>query len=80
MITVYTKPNCSFCWKAKELLADNQIPFVIIDISQDVDAKAFLKAEGHKMVPQIYHDRVLIEGGYEGLAALSEDELKAFRV
>ena len=45
------------------------IDFQEVKIDEDVDAKEFVLSEGHRTVPQIYKDgRVLVEGGYQGLA------------
>ena len=69
MFTVYTKPNCKYCVKAKDLLNMKGEPFLEIDISENVDAKQRLKSRGFKTVPQIYLDTEEQEliGGYEDL-------------
>jgi glutaredoxin len=78
MLTVYTQPNCNFCSLAVQILANNDIPFEIIDIKAHPEAGAFLKSEGHKTVPQIYCGDVLfVEGGYEGLRKITPEELSA---
>jgi glutaredoxin 3 len=69
MVTVYSKNNCPFCVQAKNLLKLKGIDFQEVKIDEDVDAKEFVLSEGHRTVPQIYKDgRVLVEGGYQGLA------------
>lgn len=61
---------------AMSYLTKNNIAFKKIDLTEDADAMAFVKSEGHKTVPQIYYeDRILVEGGYDGLRALSPEEL-----
>jgi glutaredoxin len=51
------------------LLKLKGIDFQEVKIDEDVDAKEFVLSEGHRTVPQIYKDgRVLVEGGYQGLA------------
>jgi arsenate reductase-like glutaredoxin family protein len=45
MLTVYTQPNCNFCSLAVQILANNDIPFEIIDIKAHPEAGAFLKSE-----------------------------------
>lgn len=64
MITIYGKPGCGYCDKAKKICLDNDIKFVYIDISED-KAKAELlnKLPGAKTVPQIFIGDVHI-GGY----------------
>jgi glutaredoxin 3 len=69
MVTVYSKNNCPFCVQAKNLLKLKGIDFQEVKIDEDADAKEFVLSEGHRTVPQIYKDgRVLVEGGYQGLA------------
>ncbi|NRA77152.1 MAG: glutaredoxin [Pseudoalteromonas sp.] len=66
MITIYGKPKCKYCTKAKELLNRLQTPFKYIDISLDPEAKKFIIATGATTVPQIYNEEVLI-GGFDDL-------------
>lgn len=69
MVTVYSKNNCPFCVQAKNLLKLKGVEFQEVKIDEDADAKEFVLSEGHRTVPQIYKDgRVLVEGGYQGLA------------
>jgi glutaredoxin 3 len=76
MLTVYSKNNCPFCIKAKNLLESKGIAFTEIKVDEDASAREFLVTAGHKTVPQIYKDgEVFIEGGYNGLAKLSQQEL-----
>ena len=78
MITLYSKDHCPYCVKAKAYLISKKIEFTEVNIEHDVDAKAFLKKNGHKTVPQIYKgEELLVEGGCNGLLALSLDELMA---
>ena len=77
MITVYSKNNCPFCVQAKNLLTLKGIEYQEINIEQDPAARAFVLEQGHRTVPQIYKDgKLLVEGGFQGLAKLTEDELK----
>ena len=69
MVTVYSKNNCPFCVQAKNLLKLKGVEFQEVKIDEDTNAKEFVLSEGHRTVPQIYKDgRVLVEGGYQGLA------------
>lgn len=78
MLTVYSKNHCAFCDQAKALLKNKNIPFEEIKIDEDADARTFVLSEGHRTVPQIYKDGVLfVEGGFNGLRKLNEDQLKA---
>jgi len=77
MLTVYSKNNCSFCVQAKNLLKSKNIAFEEIRIDEDVAAKEFIVDQGHRTVPQIYHNgKLFVEGGFQGLVKLTEDQLK----
>ena len=76
MLTVYSKLNCPFCEKAKSYLKTKGIDFQVVRIDEVTEAREFLMSEGHRSVPQIYNgDELFVEGGYQGLVRLSEDEL-----
>ena len=52
------------------------IEFQVVRIDEVTEAREFLMSEGHRSVPQIYNgDELFVEGGYQGLVGLSEDEL-----
>jgi glutaredoxin len=68
MITVYSKNNCPFCDRAKALLESKDIPFKVIKMEDEPDAREFLMDQGLRSVPQIFKDGVLLPGGYQGLA------------
>lgn len=77
MLTVYSKTNCPFCDKTKHLLTTKNIAFETVNIEEDPTSREWLIAQGHRAVPQIYKDNELfVEGGYQGLVKLTEDELK----
>lgn len=69
-IVVYSKPNCPWCVKAKELLRRLHLPYdeKILDVDYDRDYLRALIGE-HKplTVPQIFVNSRLI-GGYEDFA------------
>ena len=76
MLTVYSKNHCSFCDKAKHLLKNKNIAYKEVKIDEDQDAREWLIAQGHRTAPQIYKgDELFVEGGYQGLAKLSDEEL-----
>ena len=52
---LYTQPLCNWCVLLEEKLQEAEIEYEKIDISNDVTAKNFLKAEGHTTVPQLYY-------------------------
>jgi glutaredoxin 3 len=69
-VEVYTTPGCSFCVRAKRLLAARGIPFAEIDLAGDDAARAeVVQRSGRRTVPQIFIDGESI-GGFEELAAL----------
>ena len=77
MLTVYSKNNCPFCVQAKNLLALKNIPFEEIKVDEVPEARQFVMEAGHRTVPQIYlNGKLFVEGGYQGLSKLTEDQLK----
>ena len=77
MLTVYSKNHCPFCDQAKALLKRKNIAFEEIRIDENPDARQFIVEAGHRTVPQIYNGKSLfVEGGYNGLAKLSDQELQ----
>lgn len=77
MLTVYSKSNCPFCDKAKHLLNTKKIMFETVNIEDDPAAREWLMGQGHRSVPQIYKDgQLFVEGGFQGLAKLSDEELQ----
>lgn len=77
MLTVYSKANCPFCDQAKNLLKLKNIEFEEIRVDLQPEAREFIVSEGHRTVPQIYKDgKVFVEGGFQGLSRLTEDQLK----
>ena len=69
MITVYSKNNCPFCVQAKNLLTLKGVTYTEVKIDETPEAREFVLSEGHRTVPQLYKDgRLLVEGGYQGLA------------
>lgn len=80
MLTVYSKANCPFCDKAKNLLRLKGIEYTEVRVDQDPAAREFIISEGHRTVPQIYQDgRVFVANGYTGLAALTENDFKILK-
>ena len=73
MITVYSKNNCPFCDRATALLESKNIPFKVIKMEDEPDARGFLMDQGLRSVPQIFKDGVLLPGGYQGLAGKDEE-------
>ena len=63
MFKVYTKNNCNWCVRAKELLKKNNIEFTEINIEESFEDKMVLKALRLRTVPQIWNDDLHL-GGY----------------
>lgn len=72
MNVIYTKPNCSFCVKAKQLLQEKSVKYSEIDISDPLIKADFkLKFPHAKTVPQIVIEGINI-GGYTDLVKYFE--------
>ena len=77
MLTVYSKNHCPFCDKAKHLLKTKGINYQEIKIDEDHEAREWLLEQGHRTAPQLYlGENLFVEGGYQGLAKLSDDEIQ----
>lgn len=75
MLTVYSKSNCPFCEQAKAFLDSKGVEYRIIKIDENPEAREFLMQQGFRSVPQIFsEDELFVEGGYQGLVRLTEDE------
>jgi|TARA_R100001509_G_C4769835_1_gene182634 glutaredoxin len=66
MFKIFTKDNCSWCTKAKEILKENNIKYKEHNIDEDYTSKMVLKALRLKTVPQIWNDDLHL-GGYRQL-------------
>ena len=78
MIEIYTKPFCSFCFAAKNLMKQNGISYQETTVGDDETLIDELMAKsGRKTFPQIYADGEFI-GGFDELQLLhSQGQLKA---
>jgi glutaredoxin len=67
MYTIYSKPNCSFCLQAKDLLTMEQLPFEYKQLGThyNLDELMTLSPDA-KSFPQVFKDGVLI-GGFNNL-------------
>jgi glutaredoxin len=67
MYTIYTKDNCPFCDKAKNLLNQKGIQFNTIKLGTDITREQLLeKIPSARTMPQIMMGETLI-GGYKEL-------------
>lgn len=71
-IEIYTKEDCPFCHKAKELLREKGQEFTEFDVEKDPQKlKEMLeRARGRKTVPEIFIDGELV-GGFDELRDLA---------
>jgi glutaredoxin len=73
-LTVYSKPNCPYCTRAKQTLSDKGISYRELMVGEDISRDEFYALFGNPerlTVPQIFKDDKLI-GGYEDLLAYFE--------
>lgn len=79
MITVYSKYLCIWCDRAKAFLKNNGIEFKDVNVMEDKKAMDFVISQGHRTLPQIYHNDKVISGGYTGLTKLKEGKLEELK-
>ena len=74
--TIFTKDNCPWCYKAKDLLKAHRIEYEEMHIPRDLTREEFFAVvesnDTTKAVPKIFHDGNLI-GGYEDLVEWFEN-------
>lgn len=68
-VTLFTRPGCGHCARAKALLEDKGYPFEEIQLGRDVSHGGLFGVSGRRTVPQVY-----IDGKHIGGA----DELEAY--
>jgi glutaredoxin 3 len=68
---VYSTRYCGFCHRAADLLRREGIAFQVVDVTDDLRARARLveRAHGRRTVPVVFVDDEPI-GGYQELAAM----------
>ena len=68
-VEIYTKDNCVWCTRAKNLMDDFNISYLEHDLSDEDERKEFYKEVGENVstVPQVYIDGNRI-GGYKELS------------
>lgn len=65
-VTIYSKPNCSYCEKAKNFFKNKKIGFHEVRVGDHITTSAYTAQTGMTSVPAIYLDDQLI-GGYDDL-------------
>lgn len=53
MITVYSKPNCPQCTATYRKLKSLGLPHDSIDVTEDAEALAFIRALGYQQAPVV---------------------------
>ena len=53
MITVYSKPNCPQCTATYRKLKSLSLPHDSIDVTEDAEALAFIRALGYQQAPVV---------------------------
>jgi len=77
MLILYSKSNCNFCDRAKNLLNSKNIEFTEVKIDEDSTKREWLISQGHRSVPQIYLGETLfVEGGFHALEKLTDEQLR----
>jgi glutaredoxin-like protein len=66
-ITIFSKPDCPFCKKAKALLTSQGLKFEELTVGTDVNTSMFRAITNSDTVPQVFIDGKNI-GGSEDLA------------
>ena len=67
MYTIYSKPNCSFCLQAKQLLEMEQLPFEYLQLGTHYSLDELMTlAPNTKSLPMIVKDGEVI-GGFNNL-------------
>ena len=69
-VTIYTRPWCGYCWRAKRLLERLGLPFEEIDLDEQPQREAEMIRRSRRMtVPQLFIGELPI-GGSDELAEL----------
>lgn len=64
-ITIFTKPGCIFCARAKELLKKKKVKYDELVLNQDFTIKTVKAISGTTQLPQVFIDGVRIGGSDE---------------
>lgn len=55
---LYTQNNCPYCTIMSKKLDSWGVKYDLVNVSEDLEAKRFLKENGHKTVPQLYWEDI----------------------
>lgn len=81
MIKLFSQNNCKYCVILKNKLKSWDINFEEINISEIDEGKQFLKAKGHRTVPQLYLENFNLNADIETIDFTEEvlyDRLDTF--
>ncbi len=53
MVTVYTLPSCVQCESTKKYLTSKDVPFEVVDLSEDATAMEMVKTLGYQAAPVV---------------------------
>lgn len=69
LFTIYTKPDCSFCTKAKELLKGLDLPYQEFSVNEHITKGELENMIGQPVntVPVILYSNDTLVGGYTNL-------------
>ena len=77
MIKVYTTYSCPYCIRAKNYLDLHGIEYETLNIQEDNQARDFFIKTGYRTVPQMFvGDRLLCEGGSDGLVRMTKEDIQ----
>jgi len=77
VITVYSKALCGYCDMAKQWLTRNGFEYEEIRVDMNPEARQFIINEGHRTMPQIYHNgKLLVAGGGQALVRMDPKHVK----
>lgn len=57
VITIYSKPNCVQCNATYQALERKNIPYQVVDLTEDDDALQFVHQLGYQQVPVVVADQ-----------------------
>ena len=78
MITIYGKPTCVFCVKAKNLAAQYNLKFEYLDLDEPENTQNFKEKHGEgSTVPQIWWNGRHV-GGYQEFANEIQDTIGGY--
>lgn len=61
-VTIFTKPGCQFCARAKQMLHDHGLRFEEIELGGGVSYSTLHNVTGRRTAPQIYIDGTHVDG------------------